>query len=702
MPELKFIVKKLLFFLAMAGIAAAQVSISASATVLVGDREPLPLKKAAADLVADFGRLFGSQPRLVHHLSEAAGTTVCVCLNENLPPGFEKPRSAEVLRIQASVRPWKNGTVRNAVILTGSDMRGAIYAVYEFSRQYLGVDPLYYWTDRMPARRSSVKLPDRLSIQAGPPSFRYRGWFLNDEDLLTGWKPGTNDGADISLATWDKVFEAILRLKGNMVVPGTFIFPDEPQVKAASERGLIVSQHHIEVLGTNTFRWPEDRPYSFTSHPEVLISAWTHAAREYRPEQEVIWTLGYRGRHDRAFWRDDPTAGVTDAEHAAAIQRAMEKQIEIVRALRPDPVFIFNAWAEAVPFLQSGLLKVPAGVTLVWPDNGHGVIRDEGAIRAGQGVYYHTAMVDHMANQLTEMLPLERMQRELGRVAKAGATEYLLVNTSDVRPVPLTTRAVMELAWDSRPWVDNPGHAAAYLDKWCREEFGAAAAPALAEYYRAYFSAPGRYGEDETETLADSAYHTIAREFLVRLINGKGGVPRRPPAWRPYSGTTTQGVKSLAEFAAIYVRAAQEAEPRWAIARKLANKARPLIAAGTEDLFLSHVQTQLDVQQYSNHMLLETAQLMAGHPEGGKAAAIARAIADLQAVLEALNRAEFGKWQGFYRNDLFVNVRHTLALAGAYKDKLEGKPPDARIPILVQPEEPYDAIKAYQGSRRVQ
>ena len=379
--------------------------------------------------------------------------------------------------------------MKSAVILTGSDLRGAIYAVYEFSGKYLEVDPLYYWTDRNPAHQASVSLPDNLATQDGPPTFRYRGSFTNDEDLLTGWKPGTADGTGISLEAWDKVFEALLRLKGNMIVPGTFVFPDEPQVKAAGERGLIITQHHIEVLGTNTYRWPDEKPYSFSAHPELLISAWTQAVKEYGPNQEVIWTLGYRGRHDRPFWVDDASAGKTDAERAATIQRAIAKQTEIVSSLRKNQFFLMNAWMESVPFLSNGLLHIPAGVTQVWPDNGHGVIRDDGRIRAGEGVYYHTAMYNSMANQMTEMVPLERIQRELGRAAKAHATEYLLINTSDIRPVPMTTRAVMELAWNAKPWVDNTGQAAAYLQEWCREEFGAEAAPLLAQYYRAYFAA---------------------------------------------------------------------------------------------------------------------------------------------------------------------------------------------------------------------
>ena len=670
--------------------ASGEVVISSRSTILIGPNEPVALQKAAADLVADSAKVLGSPARLVHSVSDAAPATICISLRDNVPPGTARPSGSEVLEIRAVTSPWKGIPVRDAVMLTGSDLRGAIYAVYEFSRRFFGVDPLYYWTDRVPARKPEITVADGYSLRDGPPSFRYRGWFTNDEDLLTGWKPGAADHTGISLAVWDKIFEAILRLKGNMIVPGTFVFPDEPQVKAAGERGLVITQHHIEVLGTNTYRWPDDKPYSFSAHPDLLISAWTAAVKQYQPDQEVIWTLGYRGRHDRPFWVDDASSGSTDAERAATIQRAISKQMEIVGRLRQQPFFLMNAWMEAVPLLQNGLLKIPAGVTQVWPDNGHGVIRDDGKIRAGEGVYYHTAMYNSMADQLTEMVPLERIQRELGRAAKAKATEYLLVNTSDIRPVVMTTRAVMELAWNAKPWADDPGQPVRYLQQWSRQ-FGPEAAPVLADYYHAYFAAPGRYGAGETQTLADNAYHTVAREILVRLINGETSIPAR----------TSAGAKDFAEYTKIYARAAQEAEPRWQKARELADRAAKLVSPDSRNLYVSHVKTQLDVQQYSNHLLLQVASLPAEQTAPQKQARIDAAISDAEAVLRAFDAAEFGKWKGFYRNDLFVNVRHTLVLARAYREKLRGRPLPAEVPIAVRPEDPYIALKAYQTGRYV-
>jgi len=125
--------------------------------------------------------------------------------------------------------------------------------------------------------------------------------------------------------------------------------------------------------------------------------------------------------------------------------------VDIVRAAGREPIFIMNAWSEASKFAQEGFLHIPEGVGLVWPDNGQGLIQDGSTMTQGQGVYYHTAMWNGRANHFTEGVPLERIERELRRAARAGATNYLLDNTSNVRPVVMTTRALMELAWQANP-----------------------------------------------------------------------------------------------------------------------------------------------------------------------------------------------------------------------------------------------------------
>ena len=650
-------------------IPASAVTINSQTSIRIDAREPGPLRKAAADLESDMRMVFGAS-------GTAAGTRIIVSLNYNGVSGLPRPSAPETLLI---------GVVENDVVLSGADVRGAIYAVYEFSQRFLKVDPLWYWTDHEPGRRQAVTVPPGFRLEQRP-GFRYRGWFINDEDLLTGWKPGTADKTGIALAVWDRIFEAVLRLKGNMIVPGTFIFPYEPQVRAAGERGLIVTQHHIEVLGLNTWRWPEDQPYSIFTNPELLTRAWRTAMRQYAPGQEVLWTLGYRGRHDRPFWIDDKAAGQDEKSRAQAIRTAIDKQVEIVRAEHPDAFFLMNVWMEGVALVQKGLLEIPRGITLVWPDGGNGLIRDEGRLERGEGVYYHTAMLSGRHNQLTEMVPPNRIRREIGRAVKAGATEYLLDNTSDIRPVPMSTRALMEMAWNPAPWIaGDHDESQAYLDRWSREEFGEQAAPAVAACYRAYFAAPARFGNAEDEVMADHLYHTLARS-LAREAAGDKQV----------TGRLLPGFADLQMQARGIVGMCKEAEARWSRLEETARQVQRSVPPDRRDFFQGHILTQLMFHRHANQMLLATAEAALAGEKATRAEFLSTALRDLDAQLAALHAGEYGKWRGFYQGELFVNIRYTGELLRWALATIGGSAPG---PAPFQPDG-YKIIKAYQGTQR--
>lgn len=85
---------------------------------------------------------------------------------------------------------------------------------------------------------------------------RYRGWFFNDETFLSRWNPG----GDETLA-WEMGFEACLRCGGNMVIPGD-VDNFRKYRKLASDMGLILTHHHVEILGAPMFLnvYPEENP----------------------------------------------------------------------------------------------------------------------------------------------------------------------------------------------------------------------------------------------------------------------------------------------------------------------------------------------------------------------------------------------------------------------------------------------------------
>jgi hypothetical protein len=678
------------------GAAWGRVVVNASTTLMIDSREPEPLQKAAADLAADFERVFGQRAKVIHNPSESGASVIWIALEKNVPRQVSRPSAWENLRIQALENPGSGSPARNAVVLTGSDVRGAIYSIYQFSQQFLGVDPLYWWTDHAPLRRSEVDLPDNFSLTAGP-AFHFRGWFLNDEDLFTGWKPGTTEGTGISLTLWDHIFEAILRLKGDMVVPGTWIFPYEPQIRAAGERGLIVTQHHVNTLGLDTYRWPKAKLMSYLSDPKSLETAWTRAANQYPKNMEILWSVGFRGQNDYPFWQDDPNAPSTDEGRAKIIRAAIDKQIEIVRGLHKQPEILMNAWREAATFIHEGVLKIPDGVTLIWPDNGHGILDDRGKIASGQGEYYHTAMYDYMSNHYSEMVPLERIQRELGRAAKAGATRWLLVNTANVRPVVMTTRAVMELAWNPEAWI-APGsnESDKYLERWSREEFGDRAAAAVTDYYKAYFAAPARYGPAEDAIAGDNFYQTAARNLLLSLLEGDSALMARMRGRIQF--------QNVAELNAKLLDAGRAADQRWMQAKLLAEKAKPLVPKDRLDFFQANILTQVDLHLHFNRMVVALVEMAQVPDKTAKVAKLRSAIQEGEAAASAMQAAEYGKWKGFYtEGDWLLDTPRTLALARTYLDQLEGRPVSENAIIRAKDTGfAYFKITAYQGTQAIQ
>jgi Glycosyl hydrolase family 115 len=685
-----------------------QITLDSKVTILLGSDEPLPIAQAAEDLANDFEKVLGSKPKIVNRAEDAAPVTILIAYKSKLGEGL-RPASLtepESFSISVANARWKTPSHTRIVLLAGADIRGTTYAVYQFSQDYLGTDPMYYWTDHEPAHRDRIPIPIPLKKDFRAPLFHYRGFFINDEDLLTGWAPGEKkDGTGISLEVWNKIYETILRLKGNIVAPGTWIFPDEPQVKLAGKRGLIITQHHAIPLGLNVARWPENVPYSYSAHPEILQRAWKDAVAEYAPDQEVLWTVGLRGLSDASYAAFDPSVRGNDKALGELVTRAISDQMNIVRSLHPDAKFITSLWQEGARLVQQGYLKIPPEVGIVWADTGYGYLQDKGEVEKGQGAYYHVAMMNNRANQLTEMVPMERVASELGRYIKVGATNYLLINTSDIRPVSMMTRAVMDVGWKGLP----PGESEQFYQQWSAQEFGEKAAAPVAAVYKEYFAAPAHFpGSEPTLEYGDNFYHTEARRMLLTYMIGSPlfGLPGQAPKWQiPRVITGVRGENApppLADAIQAEIQRCGEAQPRWDAAWKKAIDAEALVAPERQPFYHAHVLAMIAINRESNRILSLVAQAIEQASSGETAQAretAEQAIRSLDEIKKAEAAAEYGKWTNWYRGDWLTGIDRTHEIIQSFlhylDDPLSPMPP----PLFWTGWEAYYHIMHYEGDR---
>jgi len=689
------------------------IRVDGSAVILTAPNTPAPAQKAIEDLRSDFAKVFGKKPRIVTNTEQAGPVTIVIGSIKNIPEAVrpEAFSEAESFSISLASPNWNNRN-SHAIVLAGADMRGTIYAVYEFSQKYLGVDPLYYWTDHEPTRRASIAIPSTLNEKFAAPKFKYRGFFINDEDLLTGWAPGEQkDKTGISLEVWDKIFETTLRLKGNMVAPGTWIFPDDPQVKAAGARGLIVTQHHAIPLGLNVARWPKDVPYNYTEHPEILERAWKNAVNLYEPNQEVLWSVGLRGLSDVTYASMDPSVRDNNQALGALISKAIAAQMRIVREARPKAEFVTNLWQEGARLVQSGDLKIPSEVSTVWADDGYGYIQDKGEVTSGQGIYDHVAMMNGRANQLTEMVPIERSFSELGRYMKAGATHYYLVNTSDIRPVTMSIRAVMDAVWKGLP-SDSTAASDDFYKAWSEEEFGKRAAPQLVELYKQYFKTPAHFGEPARE-YGDQLYHTEVRRMLLTYMIDSPlyAIPSQSPKWQVprvlgagfgFGPNVPSGKEWLKQAVAREIQQGGDAQPRWDELWKKAVAIEPLVAPERTDFYRSEVLAMIAINRQSNRILLLISRAIQDAEAGRKQQARQEAHEASMAFDEiehAEAAAEYGKWKNWYRGDWLTGIYRTHQMVQTFANFLADPETHISPPILWDGWEAYYHIMQYEGDR---
>jgi hypothetical protein len=674
------------------------ITLSSSTTILVDSNQPVPIQRAAQDLASDMQKVFGTAPKIIPSAAQAG--SVIIVLGEEDPSvaPADHDSQAEAFSITSG------GSRAHVIRLAGSDMRGTLYAIYQFSQQYLGVDPMYYWTDHSPARHASIELPVRVDDRFPAPVFRYRGFFINDEDQLTGWAPGeASDHSGISLAVWNKICETILRLKGNMIVPGTWSFPNDPQDQVVAERGLLLNQHHAEPLGVNVSRWPHDVPYNFTADPQYIENAWKNAVAAYPAGQQILWEIGLRGLSDQPYSALDPAVRDNDEAQGLLISKAIAEQIKIVRARDPHAVFITDLWMEGSRLMRQGYLKIPPDVITTWADTGYGYLRDDGQAAPGQGAYIHVAMYNAMANQLSELTPVSRLFDSLGRFQKAGATAFLLVNTSDIRPVTMGSSAVLDFGCKGA----SLGSSDDFYKSWSTEQFGAKAAPQVAALYKAYFEAPANLPGSPPRPYGDNYYHTVARDMLrgVMIQYPSYHLPGQSPFWtQPRVVPIPYDPDRPLEQAKHEEKNCGDAQPRWDAVWKEALAAEPLVTADRKLFYQAGVLTMIAINRESNRMLLLLSQAVIALHHGDHGTAVAKtneALEALDAIKASESRAEYGKWKNWYLGDWLTGVDRTRQLVEHFAAYLKNPDTPMPPPIDWSNWEAYYHIQHYEGTRTV-
>lgn len=430
--------------------------------IYVANGEAESVYLAVNDLIKDIRSVCGD----VTTVNEVSLADIIVCSNDSTEFSALSENAVHFSQAEEFVYKIKDGKI----FFFGAGDLGVIWAIYTFSERELNIPPYYFFDGIEIERKSALSLENKIVSEY--PYTRFRGWFINDEDLLSGFMNKGERNIDyffykkvIDPTLMERVVETALRYRMNLLIPSTLVDIENPAEAAlldvASKRGMYISQHHIEPLGVSHYGMRDfmkangydEKNISFITNREGMEAAWRHYAKKWAKYPRVVWQLGLRGNSDVPVWASDKNVGSSDEERGALISEAIFTQYNIIKeAVRGEIYTSMTVWMESANLLAKGVLKLPEDTIIIFSDIGASQMYGEDFFSVPRvegrryGVYYHTAYWN-VGPHLAECVIPQKMDYcySLARDMQAGY--YSVLNVANVKEFTFSIFINSALTW---------------------------------------------------------------------------------------------------------------------------------------------------------------------------------------------------------------------------------------------------------------
>ena len=408
------------------------------------------------------------------------------------------------------------------LVIAGSDRRGTIYGIYELSQQ-MGVSPWYDWAD-VPVEHHDSIFVNKGIYTDGEPAVRYRGIFLNDEaPCLTSWVKNTYGTDYGDHRFYQRVFELVLRLRGNMMWPamwGWAFYADDPEnEKTADEMGVVMSTSHHEPMARNHQEYARNRkgwgPWNYQKNKASLQKFFREGIERMKGTEQIV-TIGMRGDGDEAMSEEADTKLMTNIIND---QRKIIADVTGRKASETPQVWAL--YKEVLDYYDKGM-KVPDDVTLLLCDDNWGNVRrvpnaKERKHKGGWGLYYHVDYVGAPRNsKMLNVTPVQNPWEQLTLAYENGIDRLWILNVGDLKPMEYPISQFMDMAWNPRKYDVN--NITRHTRDWCAQQFGESQADEAARILNLICKYNGRCTPEmldkNTYSLENGEWQEVVNQYL--------------------------------------------------------------------------------------------------------------------------------------------------------------------------------------------
>ena len=412
--------------------------------------------------------------------------------------------------------------VDNQLVIAGSDRRGTIYGIYELSQQ-MGVSPWYDWAD-VPVEHHDSIFVKRGTYTDGEPAIRYRGIFLNDEaPCLTSWVKNTYGTGYGDHRFYQRVFELVLRLRGNMMWPAmwgwAFYADDAENEKTADEMGVVMNTSHHEPMARNHQEYARNRqgwgPWNYQKNKANLQKFFREGIERMKGTEQIV-TIGMRGDGDEAM------SAEADTKLMSQIINDQRKIIADVTGRKASETpQVWALYKEVLDYYDKGM-KVPDDVTLLLCDDNWGDVRrvpnaKERKHKGGWGLYYHVDYVGAPRNsKMLNVTPVQNPWEQLTLAYENGIDRLWILNVGDLKPMEYPISQFMDMAWNPHKYSVN--NITRHTRDWCAQQFGESQADEAARILNLICKYNGRCTPEmldkSTYSLENGEWQEVVNQYL--------------------------------------------------------------------------------------------------------------------------------------------------------------------------------------------
>ncbi len=399
--------------------------------------------------------------------------------------GREKPSEKGGLITPVRFRKQK------MLLIAADDFPGLQTAVYDFSENDLGTDPLSYWTGYQPEEREDFSLYDVSARFVNPPAIPIVCYFENDVDELANMQ---KPYLEYDMETWRGMINSLRRLHYNAI----HIFDMFGRAEFYTREGYkkirpdykanlplidsLIDYAHLKgmkvqvdlSLGYQMKSITDEQAACWSEYKKEWIGTWVYYLTQTPLKKADIYSL----RPRNPVW-DHPYASSCGENKAEVFNEVFASADSILDIYRPDALRICVCYDDGMEIFNDGFTP-PEDFIVAWSDDGYCDFKYLPDSNRGYtfGTYMHAGfwrnhtVHDPCPGKIDSVMTL--------MIKDYDATGYLQVNGQTFRPFLLNLDAFGRLAYDPDNFEGDR-----FYHTWCLHYFGEAASGFAVESMKA-------------------------------------------------------------------------------------------------------------------------------------------------------------------------------------------------------------------------